>query len=503
MGATRNSGASLRSSWLQPVLALIAAVCLIAFSDWWFFSNGYLLFYGDAQAHLNISRSIIDSRTPEYGQIGNVWLPVLHVICLPFVVSMSLWSSGLAGTIPVSACLIAAAFLFFLTARNVYGTTRAAWVVVGCLLLNPNLLYLGAIPMTECVFLVGLAALLYAADRDILWLGIVACWWMCLTRYDGWFLIPFAAAWFAWNRRRLSVFFFFCAIAGIAPLYWIAHNWYETGNPLDFFNGPYSAKAIQGDHWYPGLHNWLEAIHYYCKAGQVVAGWPLLLLGVIGFFCVSTGRRLRSVTFLLLTPAFYVWSMHSSGNPVRIPQLYPNDYYNSRYAIALAVWAAFAVGAIVPIIPCRWRKWSPALVFVTVFPWLFSSRQDWLIWKESYVNSRSRLAWTTQAADYLDRHYVAGQGIKAGFGDLTGIFCHAKIALKETLHEGNGPTWLAEQARPDLLHTQSWAISQNKSFGPHYRIVKKIVVQGAPPLLIFHRTYNDRDSLSQTPRRGE
>ena len=59
-----------------------------------------------------------------------------------------------------------------------------------------------------------------------------------------------------------------------------------------------------------------------------------------------------------------------------------------------------------------------------------------------------------QAAAYLDDHYQRGQGIRAGFGDLTGIFCHARIPIRETLHEGNGPIWLAEKARPDLLHTE-------------------------------------------------
>ena len=161
--------------------------------------------------------------------------------------------------------------------------------------------------------------LLYAADRNLFWLGFVACWWMCLTRYDGWFLIPFAAAWFAYSQRRLSVFFLFSAAASLAPLSWIVHNWYQTGNALDFFNGPVFRQSHPGRSLVSRPSQLAEAIHYYAKAGQVVSGWPLVLLGVIGFFCVSTGRRLRACAFLLLTPAFYVWSMHSSGKPGAYP----------------------------------------------------------------------------------------------------------------------------------------------------------------------------------------
>ena len=498
MNATRNSSASPRSRWSpdrELFIVALAIVAVVSYSGWWFFHNGYVLNYGDAQAHLNISRSIIDSRSPGYEQIGTVWLPLLHFICLPLVGNNWLWSTGLAGTIPVSVCLTIAAIFFFLTARSVYATSTAAFAATGCLVLNPNLLFLGASPMTECVFLAGLAVFLYAADRNIFWLGVVACWCMCLTRYDGWFLLPFAAAWFAFNSRSLSTFIWFSVAASLAPAYWVAHNWWETSNALDFFNGPYSAKAIQGDHPYPGLHNWLQALHYYAKAGQLCSGWTLLLLGVAGFFCLSNGRMLRACSFLLLTPAFYIWSMHSSGNPVRIPQLWPHDYYNSRYGIAVTVWAAFAAGAIVTVIPLRWRKWSGALVLFAILPWVFSSRQDWIVWKESDVNSRSRLAWTRQASAFMRQHYKAGQGILAGFGDLTGILAHAQIPIAESLHEGNGPLWLAEKKRPDLLHTETWAIGQNKSFGPHYQLIKKIVVKGAPPLLIYRRTYKDSHTL--------
>ena len=248
---------------------MAAALCaLIGCVAWWFYQQGYLLYYGDAQAHLNISRSIIDSRTPGYDQLGTVWLPVLHVICLPLVRYNWLWSTGLAGTIPTSLCFVVAGTFLYLAARDVYGTSMAATVVVACLALNPNLLYLSVIPMTETVFIAGLAVFLFAACRfritqnsKLILLGVFASWWMSLTRYDGWFLIPFAGGWFALtaNRKRLLTFIIFAAMASLAPLYWIGHNWWETSNAFDFYNGPYSPRAIQGGKPYPGYHNWIEA----------------------------------------------------------------------------------------------------------------------------------------------------------------------------------------------------------------------------------------------------
>ncbi len=291
--------------------------CVVA----WCFQHGWILYYGDAQAHLNLSRSVMDSRTPGYDQLGTVWLPLLHLICLPFVTNDWLWSTGLAGAIPVALCFVVAGTCFYLAAKDAYGSSLAAGVVLSCFALNPNVLYLASIPMTEIVFSAGVALLLFAlfrfrAAQKGKWiaLGVLGSWSMGLTRYDGWFLIPFAAIAFALfsEKGRWRVLLMFGGLACLAPLYWLAHNWWETANPLDFYDGPYSPAAIQGATAYPGYHNWLVAGGHYLKAGQICAGWPLLLLGMIGVFCAARRHAVAPVLFLLLTPVFYICSIHSA-----------------------------------------------------------------------------------------------------------------------------------------------------------------------------------------------
>ena len=71
---------------LAPVaLAAICAAMLSAGAVWWCWREGWTLYYGDAESHLNIARRIIDSRTPGYEQIGTAWLPLLHLLMLPLV----------------------------------------------------------------------------------------------------------------------------------------------------------------------------------------------------------------------------------------------------------------------------------------------------------------------------------------------------------------------------------------------------------------------------------
>lgn len=496
---------SNRASAREVVSVSAGLALLVFFAAWWCLAHGYILYYGDAQAHLNISRGLVDSRTPGYDQLGTVWLPVLHVICLPLVGNDSLWSTGLAGTIPVAFCFVLAGAFFFLAARDVYGSSRIAMIVLACFAFNPNVLYLASIPMTEMVFLAGLAVLLFSLCRFrrtqqtfLLMLGLCASWWMSLTRYDGWFLIPFASLGFAMFARRYRwlVFVTFAALAALAPLYWIAHNWWETSNPLDFFNGPYSAAAIQHGAWYPGYHDWILAARYYSKAAQLCAGSSLLFLGIAGVFCAARKKLLLPTAFLLLTPLFYIWSMHSSASPIHVPQLWPFSYYNTRYGIAVVAAAAFSAGALALAIEARWGRMMLLIPLLSVLPWLLHPSQEyWICWKESQVNSVSRRAWTAQGAEFLNGHYHPGTGILTSAGDVTGIFCKMGLPLRETLNIGNGPAWLAATSRPDLVHTECWAVTQagdglSKDLqrkNSLYKVEKEIKVLGAPSLNVYGR----------------
>ena len=486
------------------ICALIVLACVAV---WWCFAHGYILYFGDAQSHLDISRSLIDSRTPGYDQLGTPWLPLLHVICLPLVGNDWLWSTGLAGSIPVACCFVVAGSCFYLAAREAYSSKAAAAVSLACLAFNPNILYLAATPMTEIVFLAGFAAALLSAlryrttqNRCWLLLGVVSFWWACLTRFDGWFLLPFLSCWFAAHapRRRWLVLIAFAAAALLAPLYWMAHNWWETGNALDFYNGPYSPAAIQGAATYPGYHDWPAALHYYLRAGELCSGWTLALLGIAGIACAVVRRKAGPLLLLLLTPVFYVWSVHSSKLPIFIPPLWPHTYYNSRYGIAVVVLCAFSAGAVALILPPKLARYAFAIPLLAILPWLiYPSQENWICWKESQVNSTARRAWTAEAARYLAAHYRSGQGILTSTGDVSGIYCRLGIHLSETLNIGNGPAWFAATKRPDLFHPNAWAICQRNdvlynalesSKRSPYRPLLQIATKDNPLLEVSRRT---------------
>src|SRR5689334_981401 len=317
MRASKSSASSPRFN-VAATGALLAVLGIGA--AWWCFARGYPLYYGDAEAHLNIARRILDSLTPGPDQIGTVWLPLPHLMMIPFVMRDSWWRSGLAGVIPSVACFVIAGMFLFSAARRAYASGAAALAVVLLFAINPSVLYLQATPMTEPLFLASLAALLWATlwfrDSQSVWAVLVAAAASnaaSLTRYEGWFLIPFVSIYFlaAAKRKPHALLFaaLFSALAALGPLAWLAHNQYYFGNALEFYNGPYSAAAIyrrqlaQGGFRYPGDHDWLASARYYFAASRWVAGWPLLVLGIAGAL-IGVGRRASRQTtwalFLLL-----------------------------------------------------------------------------------------------------------------------------------------------------------------------------------------------------------
>jgi hypothetical protein len=198
---------------------------------------------------------------------------------------------------------------------------------------------------------------------------------------------------------------------------------------------------------------------------------------------------------------FYIFSMHSGGTPIFVPTLWPNSYYNTRYALAAFPLIAIAGGCLVLVVSERWRPWlAVAILIAAAAPWLIRPKpSDWITWKESQVNSVTRRAWTQAAAQALAPVYHSKTGIFTSFGDLTGILRTAGIPLRESLNDGDNPEWMAATTRPDLFLHEEWAVVmagdtaattiQKSAFqhGPRYHLVQTVKVKGAPVIEIYKR----------------
>jgi Dolichyl-phosphate-mannose-protein mannosyltransferase len=501
--------------------AVIVAAAIAMAAARWTFAHGYVLYYGDAESHFNIARRILDSRTPGTEQIGTGWLPLPHLLLIPFVMHANWWQTGFAGVVPSAACFAIAAIFLFAAAHRAFHSIPAAFAVMLVFALNPNMLYLSSTPMTEPVFAASVAALLFATlwfrDSQSIWallLAAAASNAASLTRYEGWFLIPFAALYLLIVAKNKWLAVLFGALASLAPLAWLAHNRFYDGDPLEFYRGQWSALGIykrqlaQGMAKYPGDHDWRKAMEYYSTAVELAIGRPALILGAAGVFAALWKRAWWPVLLLVLSPIFYVMGMHSTGNPIFVPTLWPHSWYNTRYALAALPLTAICAGALVSLLPRRWYFcWPAALIVAGVPAVAWSLHPESICWKESEVNSVTRREWTRQAASYLAANYAHGDGIIFPFGDMTGVLREAGIPIREGLYDGNGAAYGMALDRPDLFLQPRWALAysgdriatailRGDKRGPRYRLVSTIIVKGAPVIEIYHR---DRGALRPPP----
>ncbi len=495
------------------MLLAVAMTTLSALAVWAFHAGGYTLSYGDAEAHLNIARRVIDSRTPGYEQLGTVWLPLLHVLTLPFVRSQTLWQNGLAGVVIPALSYVVAAMLLYAIARRVYGEMAAGWAAALTFALNPNLLYLQATPMTEPLFFAVQLSLVWAVvwfaqsqrTAAVLLAGLTGALGT-LVRYDGWFVLPFAALAILLSAKenRWLAATVFSLLAALGPVYWLIHNRWIYSNWLEFYNGPYSALAIQGSATYAGRGDWVTAARYFAVAAKECSGWATLGLAAVGLIGVAVRRAWVPVLILAASPVFYVASLHSGGTPIQVPDLWPGGYYNTRYGMAVLPLAAFLAAGIAALVPRR--AMVVAIVIVALTPWVLYPRlSNWIVWKEAQVNSQARRAWTRETAQFLREEYQRGDGVYLSFGDQTGILREAGIPLREAMHEGNGLTWIAALTRPDLFWWQKWAIARDGDAvsramkAKKARVVRIIRVTGAPAIEV----YENEHPLRQGARRSK
>jgi hypothetical protein len=451
------------------------------------FSRGYLLLYGDAVAHLGIARRILDSRNPGLVQLGGVWLPLPHLLMLPFVQKMEWWQNGLAGAWPSLICYIASVVGLYRLARHLL-VPRWAIAATAFYALNPSLLYLATTAMTEPLFLalviwttlltVECVAAIHANRQGVVArrLVLIAVFILAAvyTRYDGWVLG--AAVWcvitFTLASRRdvwgrvVPSFVLFTLIVVAGPISWLAYNQHFFHDPLDFVRGPYSASAIErktaaaGSEHYHGWHSPFWALVYYTRTAQVDAAfWEtgfLVMTAAIGGVMIAIRRRLALPALLLWVPLpFYIYSVAYGSVPIFIPQLWPHSYYNSRYGMemlpALAVFAVVAVqwfeGRWSQSQPLVKRLMQPIVLLLIALNTIGMMYQTPLVLKEALANSTTRVAFESALGRQL-RAFPAGAAILMYNSDHVGALQAAAIPLRQTINEGDYDSFHAALAAP-------------------------------------------------------
>ena len=472
----------------EAQLLLWLATCASVFSFLFYFKLGDVLLYGDAVAHINIARRVFDSKTPGLLQLGTVWLPLPHLLMIPFLLSKNLWQSGLGGSMPSMAAYVLGTVGMFRLVRGTFtgssgptpNTRFAAWIAALVFAANPNLIYMQTTAMGESLYLaffiwtlVFIAEALGGDAKAFTKSGLCMLA-ACLTRYDGWFLaaILFCLVVVLFMTQRipraaaLKVLF----LAAIGPILWLGYNGIVYRNPLEFENGPYSAKAIErrtqnaGNPGHPGSGNLYVAGLYFLKSGEgtmstnkwLQRGWILLIAAAIGIFIVqqrSNGvagggalARWLPLALLLLPLPFYALSVAYGGVPIFIPWWWPFTHYNVRYGLQLlpAFSAALAL-TLNFFLDQRWKDNIRLASMLALFAFLTASyvtvwRATPIDLKEAQLNMRTRNLLESQVASLL-QNLPPDATLLMYLGNHVGALQKAGIPLEHTINEGNHRVW--------------------------------------------------------------
>jgi hypothetical protein len=517
-GPPRPSGAGwLRDGWFIGLM-LVAVSASIA-SVWWAYVTRTILLYGDAHSHLLIARRVFDNARPGLAQLGNVWLPLPHIIMIPLAWNDFLWRSGLAGSLSSMVCYLIAVCYVYFTARRLTWNGAASFLGALVFVLNANILYLQSTPLSEPALFATLAASSYyfiawAQDERLLDLVLAALsvFLSTLSRYDGWALylaMLVCVALITWSKRRgrgvqVANLALVGTLGGFGIVLWFIWNWAIFGSPIDFLNGPFSSaqqtKSFIANGYAPAYHNLWESIRIYSVASAESIGPMIFALGLVAVVAFFAARRFSPETLAALTLlvpfAFYVVAFYTGQDVMYVPHADnpPYFFYNARFGAEMAAPAAVFIATLADwIVP---RLVAGRLVLMLgIGAQLAATSWGGVISLQDGQFGASCFPGHPVVA-FMAQHYNGGK-ILIDTYHTSVDFAPAGIPFRNEIYEGDHPLW--EKALSDPEGYADWIITLkgdlvsqhvhvgDASFNQHYVLVAQDNATGPTAIKLYHR----------------
>jgi hypothetical protein len=493
-----------------------------------YYHQGAILLYGDAVAHINIARRVFDSRTPGLFQLGTVWLPLPHLLDIPFIVNNRMWQTGLGASIPSMAAYVAGALGIY---RLVSGlaSRSSAWIAALIYALNPNLIYMQATAMGESLYLALFVwSTVYFAEfvgqvqddpghaaKSLKKCGLVVSAAM-LVRYDGWFLaavIAACAVLLLWRVRPLATplrrgLINFVLFTGFTGALFLVYNQAAFGNALEFANGPYSARAIQERSktptmpTYPGEKSPRGATLQFLKVSRlnVAEGRPELWLFTAAFVALLASlyfsRRYLSWAILWIPVPFYALCIAWGSVPIYHPEWWPFSYYNVRYGLqllpAIAVFTALACQFAANFVRQQYVVVAAGLVILASY--LSVWQRTPICLREARINGAERTAVEQELAEKL-KSLPQSTTVVIYCGAHPAALQMVGVPLKRRLCENNHPGWENALARPAQSADYIVAFAGDpvaRAVHEHPQGLEEVATVGTPsqPKALIYRSTN-------------
>ena len=450
------------------------------------FHNGWIIAYGDAESHLNIAKRVVNGLTPGFAQLGGIWLPLPHLMLLPFVYFDFLWRTGLAGSIVSGFSFIVASIMLYKLALLILKSRAAAFIAFFLFATNPNILYMQSTPMTELPLIMFFLLSIYFFAKYLykqqilpsLILTAFFSFLAVLTRYDGWFLAVIQAAiiilqWFTeyiktkrFDSSYEAYLVIFSTFSFFGIFLWLLWDFLILGNPLYFSQSEYSAGAQQKQWAIKGYlltqHHPLLSSFYYAADSFLNFGLLLSLVAVFGITYFIIKRKNRESLFLILllfVPfLFYVVSLTLGQAVIFIPGITPKnfewDLFNVRYGIMMVPSLAFFCGYLFTTVRPTLKVILAFLIFLQMFLYPLGLAQA--ITLEDGVKGLSS-AKTPDAQIWMSKHYDNGDVLLDDYARSMSI-AKTGIPMQNVIYVGTKPYWNESLKQPEKY--AKWIIVQ-------------------------------------------
>lgn len=451
---------------VRLVTVLLTALSILCFIS--YHRNGLGLAYNDARSHLDIGRRVVEGLKPGIAQLGSVWLPLNHILMVPLVWNDWMWHSGFAGAIwNMLAFIITGVYIYkFLESVQVKLIGRLFGVAIFAA--NINTLYLQSTAMTEpllmATFMAGSYHLLrWSKNDDVLHLIKAAFWIMLATmvRYDGWFMLAFAALTIAivvFRRHGYTEtegkIILFITLGAFGVALWFIWNLVIFKDPLYFMLGPFSAHAQQeqmdlaGD--LPTKNNLLLSTKVFFYSLMYNLYSIPLLFGVWGAVLFWLDKKIRIglkiISTVLISPLiFNILALFFGFSVIFVQGISGDTWFNIRYGILLAPTVAVFCGYLVE----RLKDMRWVVIGLSSFVLFFAfANRDAVTIDDARVGSSQKNV--TEVSGWLKQNTADKDGfilISAASHDA--IIFSSGLPMKKFIHEGTGAYWESATTAPN------------------------------------------------------
>ncbi len=471
--------------WLVAIAAVLAGLA----ATFWVVTNHVVLAYGDAEAHLNISKRLVSGLTHGLAQLGGVWLPLPHILMLPFVVNDDMWRAGIAGAAVGVPSLVLLAVMSYRLAHLLTGSIRASWLAPLVILGNTNTLYLAATPMTEVLLLAMVTSSVYFLARwvlqdslsDLVLAGLFGGL-ASLSRYDGWALVcceagavlVTAAARYRTVRSTegLVVLFGVLAFSGIAG--WLLWNQLIFSDPLYFAQSVYGSADQQQFFLQHGLlptyHDLAKSVLYWLEDVRLIAGSILGGLAAVGLAALLfTSARQRRLGPMLIAAtalssfAFYILSLYMGQASLILPRFVRHDSPYQMSNLRYGLQALLPIGLLVAYLAARRPKVLAPLLMALVLEQGVASviTRQVVAYEDGTRGLSSQLVSkgpdSLRVEDWMRRNYDGGLVLMDDYRRPVGPV-ESGVPMQRFIGVGNKPYWQESLDNPGLYAT--WIILQ-------------------------------------------